>query len=186
MICFLLVTSAVRAQLAINLKAGVQANDLVVRNNSSRYSSGIQSGYSLHFGAYTMFQIGRKISLIPELQLIHKTSRVDGGGMGTIRLTYLELPVMFSYAATPWLAAETGPSIGVKLTDNTPSSYFNTLDAGVNLGLRFRLNEVWSLLGRYYYGLASVDKVYWAAPASGDLMRLYNQNFQLSVTYIFQ
>jgi hypothetical protein len=183
---FFLLPRTGNAQLAVNLKAGVQANDLVVRNSGSRYSSGYQSGYSVHIGAYTMFNIGKKMNLIPELQLIHKTARVDGGGSPAIRLTYLELPFLFSYDITRWFAAEAGPSIGIKLTDNTPSKYFNAIDAGANLGLRIRMSSTWSLLARYYYGLASVDKVYWSGPGSGDMMRLYNQNFQLSATYSFE
>lgn len=171
------------AQLALSLKAGVQANDLVVRNTGTRYSSGYQSGYSLHAGVFTMFEVGRRVNLIPEVQLIHKTSRVDGGGSPTTRLTYLEVPFLVSYEATQWLSAEAGPSLGLKVTDNTPSKYFNAIDAGANLGVRIKLNSSWSLLARYYYGLSTVDKLYWQGPGTGDLMRLYNQNFQLSATY---
>lgn len=171
------------AQLAISLKAGFQANDLVVRNSGARYSSGYQTGYSLHAGAFTMFKVGKRINLIPEAQLIHKTSRVDGGGSPTTRLTYLEVPFIASYEATPWLSAEAGPSLGLKITDNTPSKYFNTIDAGANLVVRIKLDSSWSLLARYYYGLSTVDKLYWQGPGPGDLMRLYNQNLQLSATY---
>lgn len=174
------------AQLALSLKAGVQANDLVVRNTGARYSSGYQSGYSLHAGVFTMFEVGRRVNLIPEVQLIHKTSRVDGGGTPTTRLTYLEVPFLVSYEATHWLSAEAGPSLGLKVTDNTPTKYFNAIDAGANLGVRVKLDDTWSLLARYYYGLSTVDKLYWQGPGAGDLMRLYDQNFQLSVTYALE
>lgn len=133
-----------------------------------------------------MFEVGRRVNLIPEMQIIHKTSRVDGGGSPTTRLTYLEVPFLVSYEATHWLSAEAGPSLGLKITDNTPTKYFNAIDAGANLGVRVKLDNTWSLLARYYYGLSTVDKLYWQGPGAGDLMRLYNQNFQLSVTYALE
>lgn len=175
-------------QFAVSLKGGINISDLVVRNGQSRYSSGYQTGVSFHLGLFTKFKLAENLNFIPELQFIQKKSSVDQASDIKIKLSYIELPFLISYHPWPWFAVEAGPSIGFKVGDNTFTNYFNSIDAGVNGGLRFGFDSRWSFIARYYYGLATVDKTYWNAGPSGsaDLLRLYNQNLQFSVAYFLK
>jgi lipopolysaccharide assembly outer membrane protein LptD (OstA) len=188
LIIFCFVSFSGYGQLALSLKAGINISDMVVRNSASRYSSGYKSGTSFHVGVFTKFKLSERFNLIPELQFIQKKSSIDQASDSKIKLSYIELPCMFSYQLLHWLAAEAGLSIAFKVGDNTYTKYFNSIDAGVNAGLRLSLDNNWSFLTRYYYGLVTVDKTYWTAGpvGSGDMMRLYNQNLQFAVTYFLE
>lgn len=184
--CFIALSSS--GQLALSLKAGVNVSDMVVRNSASRYSSGYKSGTSFHVGVFTKFKLSERFNLIPDLQFIQKKSSIDNATSSKIKLSYIELPCIFSYQLVPWLAVEAGPSVAFKVGDNTVTKYFNSIDAGANAGLRFSLNNNWSFLTRYYYGLITVDKTYRTSvpTGTGDMMRLYNQNLQFAVAYFLE
>ena len=186
MFCFIALSA--NSQLALSLKAGINISDMVVRNSSSRYSSGYKSGTSFHVGVFTKFKLSERFNLIPDLQFIQKKSSIDNATTSKIKLSYIELPCIFSYQLVPWLAVEAGPSVAFKVGDNTYTKHFNSIDAGANAGLRFSFDSNWSFLTRYYYGLITVDKTYRTAvpTGSGDMMRLYNQNLQFAVAYFLE
>ncbi|HEY9049650.1 MAG TPA: porin family protein [Ohtaekwangia sp.] len=166
------------AQIPLGFKAGVNVNTIGIRHKQNE-ALGFDSYTSFHVGVFTKLKFSNKFTFIPELQFIEK------GAGGGVKLGYIEAPLVLSYQPIALLNIEAGPSIGVNVSNNTILDY-NKTDFGAIGGLRFNLTPKWSLLGRYYYGISNLDKVYFNAGPNGVAQgwtALYNRNFQFSVAY---
>ncbi len=94
--------------------------------------------------------------LQPELVLSFQGADI---GPGNLNLTYLHLPLMARYQITDGIAAEFGPQIGFRLSDNGDD--FNGFDTnntqiGLNFGGGYRLNDTIYFQLRFGLGLSKV------------------------------
>ena len=130
---------------------------MVLRSESATNSS-VVTNREHHFTlGFLKLKLSSEFSFIPELQLLQKQTKATDT---KIKLTYIELPVVISYQAIRWLSIEGGPSIGYKTWDSTDQNFFESIDIGPTAGLRFNISSQFSLVGRYYYGLTPVGKIY--------------------------
>jgi len=109
---------------------------------------------------------------------------------GTIKLDYIDVPVMVKFKATKDFIIEAGPQVGFLLSakdkyESPNNSGINdikddmkNIDFGANFGLNYDLQNGWLFGARYNLGLADINK------NSG----VNNKNgvFQFSVVFKFQ
>ena len=89
-------------------------------------------------------------------ELLLSLQRIDIG-IGNLKLTYLQLPLMAKYHITDEIAAEFGPQIGVLVGDNGDDLIAierNTVDFGVNVGGGYRLNDNLYFQLRFGWGIS--------------------------------
>ena len=176
------------SQIPLGFKAGVNVNEIAMTNVSKDFMDQAYSSItSFHIGVFSKLTLSDKFDFIPELQYIRKGYDYKPSyGKGEIRLDYIELPLLISYKPISLLAIEAGPSIGIKIKENTSFDLYKSTDVGVVGGLRFNLTSKWSVIGRYYYGITSVYDIYFnPGPNQGAVENIstYNRNLQLSIAY---
>ncbi|WP_373519642.1 porin family protein [Pricia sp.] len=94
----------------------------------------------------------------PELLLSFQGADI---GAGNLNLSYLNLPLMAKYHITEGIAAEFGPQIGVRLSDNGDDFggfETNSTQIGLNFGGGYRLNDHFYFQLRIGLGLSKVRK----------------------------
>ena len=75
----------------------------------------------------------------------------ESGTLYVMRLSYIEIPVLFKYVATPKFILEAGPSFGVLVFSEEEYEYgiqegrppFNSLDVSGCIGLNYKLSTNW-------------------------------------------
>ena len=184
---FLIVCVSGYSQNPLVFKEGVNINEIVMKNVSKDFMYQTSSITSFHIGVFSKLRLSDKFDFIPELQYIRKGYDYKPSyGKGEIRLDYIELPLLISYKPISLLAIEAGPSIGIKIKENTSFDLYKSTDVGVVGGLRFNLTSKWSVIGRYYYGITSVYDIYFnPGPNQGPVENIstYNRNLQFSIAY---
>ena len=155
-----------------------------------------------HVGGFVEIKIADKFSIQPELLYSTQGSKfdmivdIDGTDYNTentIKLAYINIPVMFKYYATEKFSLEAGPQIGFlvdsKLEVNVlgqsvtqdGKDLFESVDFGLNLGAGYDITKNISVGVRYNLGLANVAKT---EDGSNDTIK--NSVFSLSVGYKFK
>ena len=184
---FLVVCVSGYSQIPLGFKAGVNINEIVMKNVSKDFMYQTSSITSFHVGVFSKLRLSDKFDFIPELQYIRKGYDYKPSyGKGEIRLDYIELPLLISYKPISLLAIEAGPSFGIKIKENTSFDRYESTDIGAVGGLRFNLTSKWSVIGRYYDGITSVYDIYFnQGPNQGSVENIstYNRNFQFSIAY---
>jgi hypothetical protein len=106
-------------------------------------SSDTTSRVGAAFGGFARFRINDRIGFQPELLFVMKGVKLDerGGGTASVRLNYLEFPLLFRYSGqeaargTPYAFA--GPSFGVKVsTSGKLDSNGQTRDVNVDAAIK--------------------------------------------------
>lgn len=114
----------------------------------------------------------------------------DIGFRSTIKLDYIQLPMMVRYYVTEGFSVEAGPNIGFLVNSEVEaegvsvdtSEFFSEFDYGLNIGLGYKLFNGIFFQGRYNFGLANVVD----DDEDTDLdVKWRNSIFQLSVGYMF-
>lgn len=88
---------------------------------------------------------------------------------GTLKLDYINVPVLVKFRASNTLVFEAGPQMGLLLsakdkyestsisgTDDIKDNY-EPIDFGANLGLNYDLQNGWYFGARYYLGLSNIN-----------------------------
>jgi hypothetical protein len=133
--------------------------------NTSQITGDNLAGYdkpSCTFGMFVKRKFGKNISVLMELSYLPKGSRKNVTPKDSIptfyslKLRYIEIPIMFQYALKPRIVVEVGPSIGVllsyaeadlygDLTENYSSrEQFKRTDISFNAGINYSLNDRWT------------------------------------------
>jgi hypothetical protein len=187
LVLFLIVCVPGYSQIPLGFKAGVNVSEIVMKDVPDDFDEDYSSVASFHIGVFSKLALSDKFDFIPELQYIRKGYHYKSSySEGDIHLDYIELPLLISYKPISLLAIEAGPSVGIKIKESTYIDLFESTDIGVIGGLRFNLTSKWSVLGRYYYGITSVNDIYFnPGPNPGPVEKAstYNRNFQFSVAY---
>ncbi|MCP1995632.1 porin family protein [Flavobacterium sp. HSC-61S13] len=174
--------------------------------NLKEDGSSTKGKVGFHGGVFIEAALNEKFSIQPELlyssqgakEEVPKNMGYNFSGESTLKLDYINIPIMFKYYPIENLSITAGPQIGFlvksKFTIDSPSyqpqaiidnskvnDLFNKLDYGVNFGLE--LNTAGFFFGaRYNLGLANIYK-------NSGLFTLenkaYNRVFQLSTGYKF-
>ncbi|MDN4166014.1 porin family protein [Cytophagales bacterium LB-30] len=108
-----------------------------------------------------------------------------------LTLSYLEIPLLFSYIPEQQLRFHLGPSIGLLLhrklslqnrTENLQGVLFDRiLDVGVKIGASHQFTEHLSFSAYYFHSLLPIEET--PSTNSTSVVKLYNQSIQISLGY---
>ncbi|WP_375240399.1 porin family protein [Polaribacter sp.] len=146
---------------------------------------------SFNVGAVVEFEISDKFSIQPELiysaqgAKLEEESDVDL----TLKLDYLNVPVIAKFYAAESFSLEFGPQVGFLLSAKAKAKIggdsgetdikdeFETVDFGLNFGAGYKLDSGLNFSARYNLGLSNVAKE--------SESSVKNSVFQISVGYFF-
>lgn len=199
-------SAAQSQELRLGAKAGVNFSSI------SGDAAGDQSGLtSFHIGALVEIPINEKFSVQPELLYSSQGAFQEvsfNAGVGrnsyesTIKLDYINIPIMAKYYVIEGLSIEAGPQFGVlvsakseveefeggksKSYDEDVKDFYKTLDIGLGLGAAYRLNNGIFFSARYVLG---ISKILNTDNVDGDFyssnFKQHNNVFQVSLGYSF-
>jgi Outer membrane protein beta-barrel domain len=163
--------SASAQGLSYGVKAGVVLADLAVDGSAEPAPFDFRVG--LVAGGFVTWPLGSRLALQPEVLFAQKGASFDqGGGTGTEKLDYLDVPVLVSYrlfgAPGRHVSVLAGPSFGLRLRARSSASFGgDTLeqdvsdqvtrsDVAVVGGLAYHRGRL-VFDGRYAWGLTDID-----------------------------
>ena len=146
---------------AQSFKAG-----LILGANTSQITGDALRGFdriSPNLGLFVNREFGKKFSMQLEMQYLGKGSRKNMGAKDSIptfyvlRLNYIEVPLLLSYAIKPKILLVAGPSIGVLISykeadlygdlkgQYSPKEQFKRIDYSGSFGGSWLINDSWTL-----------------------------------------
>jgi hypothetical protein len=175
-------TAQVTPKLAI--KAGVNIADIKVEGLDNDVTD---NRIGLHAGLAAHIHLGQQFAFAPELQYSQEGAKYsDNNATTTLKLDYVNLPLMIQYMFNNGFRLEAGPQFGILVNSKWDADGGNDLDADddfktPNVGLGFGLNYLsTSGLGvgaRYNLGLSNI-----AEEGNGEIK---TRNIQVSLFYMF-
>jgi len=180
----------VNAQVTFGAKAGVNFSDITGEKVDS-----FEGLTSFHVGAVAEIQISEKFSVQPELiysmQGSDYSEDFEGDDFeGSVKVNYLNIPLMAKYYVADGFSLEAGPQIGllVSATDEYEDEeddikdFLKSTDFGINFGLGYKLESGLNFTARYNIGLSdNLD----ADDFETDGAEYKNSVIQFSVGYFF-
>ena len=157
----------------------------------------LESRTSLHIGIVTEFVISDTFSFQPEL--LYSTQGATDSGDGweeTLKLDYINLPLMAKYYVSEGFSLEAGPQIGFLLNaewdweeDGDSGSEdikdeVKGIDFGVNLGVGYKMESGLNFGARYNLGLSDINDIDEGDFDEGDFS-IKNSVIQVSIGYFF-
>ena len=157
-----------QAQISFGVKAGVNFNSISASSSIGGY--GYKSNVAFHVGVFGQLRLKEKFFLIPELQFNQRGALINNPPSSDVRinLNYIDLPVLFSYQPVKQVNIDLGPNISFRTsatatdgntTNNVDKLYGKDIEFGISTGLRFNLSDKIAIIGRYYYGITTVDEI---------------------------
>ncbi len=140
--------------------------------NSDNFDS-FDGRTSFHLGVVSEFPIGETFSFQPELLYSSQGSDYDDPDFtGTIKLDYLNLPLIAKYYVAENFSLEAGPQIGFLIAasdvgesdgfeyDEDIKEFIKGIDFGINFGAGYKLDSGLNFGARYNLGLSDVNEDY--------------------------
>jgi hypothetical protein len=146
------------------------------------------------FGAFAQVGINDKLAFQPELLYSMQGAKFSDSGIdGTLKLDYLQVPLLIKYYVTEGLSINAGPQLGFLLSANYEleydgeseeedlKDYMNGIDFGLDFGAGYQLENGLGFDLRYNLGLSNIlNEDDWGDDAEGK-----NSVFQIAVSYAF-
>ncbi|WP_346881475.1 porin family protein [uncultured Algibacter sp.] len=162
-------------------------------------SGELDSRTSFHIGAVAEIIISDKFSVQPELLYSGQGAKfeetfLDEKFESTLKLDYLNIPIMAKYYVYEGLSVEAGPQIGFLLSAESEDKedgetetadvkdQISSIDFGLNFGLGYKLENGLNFAARYNLGLSNVFD---DSDDDSDDFKQQNGVFQISVGYTF-
>lgn len=191
--------NAQKPDLKLGAKAGLNISSLSSGDSDDNFKS--KTGFNV--GVLAEIFINEKFSVQPELLYSSqgaKNSYFDGIPVlgtsfkvdQTIKLDYINIPIMAKYYVWQGLSVQAGPQIGFLVKSEVESELrgnkktvdikdsMNTVDFSLNIGAGYDLPMGVFVDARYNFGISNVDK-----KVDGYQEKMKNGVFQLSVGYKF-
>ena len=176
------------AQVNFGAKAGVNFSDITGDDTES--FSGLTS---FHVGVVAEIMISEEFAFQPELLYSAQGSdwedEFDGDTYkGTVKVDYLNVPLMAKYYVAEGFCLEAGPQLGLLLSANSEQDGFadqdikddlKSIDFGVNFGVGYKLENGLNFGARYNLGLTDGNE---SLEEEGAYK---NSVIQISVGYFF-
>ncbi len=180
---------AMQAQY-LGLKGGLNMSNLNVEDVDS------EARYGYHFGLFVNLPLSEAISIQPELLYTTKGNKVtydfdtflgDFNGSSTLKLNYIEIPVLLAFKVGDAVQIDLGPYVGflanselalkgdIEDTEDLDNDSFKNMDFGLAGGLAFNFGAL-QLGARYTHGFQEVQDSEISELFIGDAM---NRNVQL-------
>ncbi|MEJ7609994.1 MAG: porin family protein [Ferruginibacter sp.] len=163
------------------LKGGADLHKI----NGVSFKDEFNAGY--HVGAFAEIGIPGKIGIQPEVYFSQVNPKTASGSatvfsnntVTKIKLSYLNIPVLLSLKARPFLAIQAGPQFGILLNKDdalllSGKNAFKSGDVGIAAGLQFSFTKI-KLYGRYVAGLNNID--------NSNTGKWRNQNIHLGLGF---
>jgi hypothetical protein len=138
----------------------------------------------LHIGAVAEFGFSEKFSIQPELIYSTQGASLDDE---TLKLDYINIPVLAKYYIIEGLSLEAGPQLGFNINseyefdgETEDEEGVNTIDIAAGLGAGYKLPVGIFFQARYNIGLTDVYE-----EIQGFQIDAKNNVFQISVGYMF-
>jgi hypothetical protein len=159
-------------------------------------TQGVKGRTSLHVGAVSEFVISDKFSIQPELLYSAQGAKYeDEVFKETIKLDYLNLPIMAKFYVADGFSLEAGPQVGFLLSakgkveaggesiEADIKELFKGIDFGFNFGVGYKLPSGINFGARYNLGLSNIIE----PDSEFNVGDVKNQNgvIQLSLGYFF-
>lgn len=130
-------------------------------------ADGTDSRTSFHIGGFLNYEVSSQFSIQPEIFYSAQGASFDGdedfGGDITLRLDYINIPVLADYIFAEGFSAQLGPQFGVNINseleiDGNTGVFddVNTLDLGLVAGLQYSLEQGIIFQARYAFGLNEI------------------------------
>ncbi len=132
-------------------------------NVDSRFDTDARTGF--HLGAVATVGLGNKFAIQPEVLY-------SAQGSDSLKVDYINVPVLVKYKFLKFLSFEAGPQFGIVVNDDYEVGEPESFDVGIAAGAGVRFGKFFSQL-RYNYGFTDVD----------DVNKSQNRTFQISVGY---
>ena len=185
-IAMLSVALTVNAQdVKFGAKAGINFSNIYgddVEDNEVRTS--------FHIGAVAEIKISEKFSIQPEVLYSAQGVTNDQDNVDvTLKLDYLNIPVMAKYYVAKGFSLEAGPQLGFLLSAKAKGESgdesseldikdeLESIDFGLNFGAGYKLDNGLNFSARYNLGLSNISE------DSDSAVK--NSVFQISVGYFF-
>lgn len=179
---FLMAAAASAQHANIGIKAGLNVFTIHSNNNTS-YTS--KTG--LNLGLLTHIHLSRQIAFQPELLYSGQGAKYTiAGTTTTLKLDYINVPLLLQYMFDNGFRIEMGPQVGFLASAKSQTGNINT-DIKSNLksadfGLGFGLGYIHPPSGfgvdaRYNLGLGNINE--------NSTVKSTNNGFQLGVFYLF-
>ena len=172
------------AQKSFGIKAGLNVAS-INGDNTEDFSSRT----SFTGGLFAEFPTSEKIAF--QLELLYSEQGAKYSVLEsdeTLKLNYLNIPLMFKYYATEGFSIQAGPQIGfllsAKVDDTNVKDFMTNVDFGLNFGLGYKLKNGLSFDARYNLGLTNIWETYYY----GEDAVINNKNrvWQITLGYAFK
>ncbi|WP_299222001.1 porin family protein [uncultured Aquimarina sp.] len=188
------VTNAQEESIRFGAKAGLN-----LANITGDQTDELSTRTSFHIGALVEIPLSDKFALQPELMYSAQGAKFEFSEFGftdesTVKLDYLNIPVMAKFYVVEGLSIQAGPQLGILLSakdegeDSIDGEYeedikdfVSSIDLGLNFGLGYQLEAGIFFEGRYNLGLTNIDDDDEAVNDSS----IRNSVIQFSVGYKF-
>jgi len=148
------------------VRAGLNISNLDF-DPSPSFSNKHRNGFA--FGFFAEFELSDEFLLMPELQFSS-----EGAKDKSLRLDYIQAPILVKYRITDKIFAGIGPTIGVKVHEENDGIKNFALSG--TLGAEYAITNTFFIDARYTYGFTNViDK-----EAS---IKARNTNIQIGIGY---
>ncbi|MHC0445362.1 porin family protein [Flavobacterium sp. 3-218] len=203
-LCALFLSGAAIAQdqkVKLGIKAGLNMANLSV--DESELNSSDKTGFTA--GLMVEIPLAKKFSVQPELLYSQQGSKFsysdaevsNSNFKSTIKLSYLNIPVMLKYYVTKGLSVQAGPQIGILLKSNNEyqdnflgydnkesmnlKEYSSGIDTSVNFGLGYQFRDKFYADARYNLSYSNVFKESDVSYFINSDMK--NRVFQITIGY---
>ena len=204
LLLFFLATFIVNAQDVINdsskAKFGTKASlNLANIVGDDAGDANVFVGFSV--GLFAEFDLADKLSIQPEILYSTQGSKSEGpyyigssiyNVKATLKLNYINVPVMFKYEVAKKLSLEAGPYVGFLVSAKLKAEIsglgsdtqdakdlFKSTDFGLGLGMNYDFSDVIFANFRYSAGLVEIGD------ADGDSNNIKNSNLQFGLGFRF-
>ncbi|RKR11158.1 outer membrane protein with beta-barrel domain [Flavobacterium sp. 90] len=162
-------------------------------SNFTGYEQDVKSLIGFHVGGFAEIKVAKKFAVQPEFLYSTQGTTIegfDGDSNTTVKVNYLNIPILGKYYITDAFSVEAGPQIGfllsAKARGEDVSDLYKSTDFGFNLGCGYNFTEDISIGARYTIGLTDVNDI----SDGSQYPDLYNANFKnsnfaLSLAYKF-
>lgn len=167
-------------KLEFGIKVGGNYSDF----EGADFSTDPLSGF--HAGATVALKLSDNFLIQEEFLFSTQGAKVLSGPLATqkIKLSYVNVPILFRYKTNFGLFVEAGPQVGIKVKEDVvgfqEEDFAKKIDFGLAGGIGFQSKMGLGIGARYSYGIEKVSES--PSVALGDFK---NNNIQASLFYRF-
>ncbi len=192
----LLIACVVFAQVAMaQINFGLKAGTNISKVDGKAFKDEFNYGY--HLGAFAEVNLGKKLSIQPEVLFNQYQTRVDTAfshiyenalnfsNYKDVKLNYLSIPLVLNYRLANILSLQAGPQFGILLDQDknlleNGKAAFSKGDFSLLGGAQVNIRNL-RFTGRYFIGLNDIKDV----ENINNKETWKNQGWQLSVGFAF-